>query len=76
MDREICSHSGIASDGKYIWYITEMDCFLMQADIITGIVICLGKIPETEDKPFAYRTLFYRNKTLILIPYMTQKLCI
>jgi hypothetical protein len=74
INKEISTYAGFATDNKYIWYITDQECFLMQIFIETGTVKCLGKIPETH-RPYTYRTLVYCCNSLYCVPYYTNKIC-
>lgn len=67
-----CMYSSFALNENKIWYITRDDNLLMEVDIVSHTLECLGKIPNTQKGPCIYRTLFYRNNCLYLIPYNAE----
>ena len=69
-----CTYSGFACFENKVWYITQNDNLLMEMDIITHELECLGKIPNT-DAILSYRKVFYRKGVLYLIPYNAQDIC-
>ncbi len=69
-----CTYSGFACFENKVWYITQNDNLLMEMDIITHKLKCLGKIPNTE-RILSYRKVFYRKGVLYLIPYNAQDIC-
>ena len=74
MNYEMCNCSGMATDNYHIWYVTNINNFLMQVDIKTGETKFLGKIPGTNNVNMAYRTLIYNDNVLFIIPFYAQSL--
>ncbi|MBP3505380.1 MAG: hypothetical protein J6K43_03150 [Lachnospiraceae bacterium] len=70
---ELCDYSGMASDGKMLWYINSEN-FLMSINLLNGISTFLGVIPNTSNISYSYRTLLYINNALFLIPYYARTL--
>ncbi|OON86187.1 hypothetical protein BXO88_09075 [Oribacterium sp. C9] len=67
-------HIKLATNGKKIWYIAEPYSLLMEVDIATKKMQCLGKIPGT-DVDYSYRGIFYHEDRLYLMPYAGSTLC-
>ena len=68
------SHLDITGNGKYIWYISEFS-LLMQLEIKTGNMVCLGLIPFTDGKGCIYTRICHVANKLVLIPTFADKIC-
>lgn len=67
-------HIKLATNGKKLWYVAEPYSLLMEIDIATKKMQCLGKIPES-DVDYSYRGLYYYENKLYLMPYDGRNLC-
>ncbi|WP_036608799.1 hypothetical protein [Oribacterium sp. P6A1] len=66
-------HIKLVTNGTKVWYIAQPYSFLMELEIETMKLRCLGQIPGPVER-IAYRGLVYHEDTLILLPYRSNNM--
>lgn len=75
IDQTILQHKVEVTDGKRMWYVAELIGIVVEIDIETRILRYLWRIPGFS-QPVSYRSLFYYEGRLYILPYYGNEIYI